>query len=719
MKKTLIISFTLLLIFTPFLIGADEEEDSKVKAKVVVGTRATSNTNYIGKVGEYTPLNKGLRPVAAIALTGVSNSIFYSLKSYYSGDTKDQSHVATVDAGRVVTAKVSFDSMIHRLDHDPLTNLDVASEARSGVFHTDYDPTKQYQISRSEFTANTQLKVPALPFLKLYANYRDEHREGEYQARTLSKCSSCHVVAKSRSINNSTKDYNLGSQLSFGKVNLDYSYTKRTFRENEAAPTHTYLTKLHPEKVSPVFNSRIQYDSADGPLPFDILPDTDKQTHLIKANAPITNTMTLSGHYLSTSVKNNYNGLTSDSTAFAGGFSMRVGQKGIFNARFSQIRIKNETVFVDVNEPLDVAGPFAGKTYQQAYPSLGVLDWYRESALSRETIDFDTSFRYRFSKKAKFRLNYEFKKIDRDNYEVSTTSSHTFKGSFDVKPSKELKLNLSGRIKATDSPFTNLYAGLAPAVQLNGVPNPFVGAQFTVFHEARQAHMTNLPTDLSEIKGTVTWSPSYRFSISGNILYRAEKNDKLNFSTWENDTLNLGGYFWLAPAERLTFTGAYYFYGETLNSLFAIPVLEGCGGGIIGGFPGTLTDMMTYDIDTHTAFFKTNYTISEKVTLFGTLSYNGSLAKMTDLFIDINQLADPIPNVAVSPFDYEDVPESVEYSDLNIKQLVGDMGILYRLSEKWGLRAQATYYFVDDLAPYLFDGSGSSLSFFVSVIYSH
>ncbi len=60
----------------------------------------------------------------------------------------------------------------------------------------------------------------------------------------------------------------------------------------------------------------------------------------------------------------------------------------------------------------------------------------------------------------------------------------------------------------------------------------------------------------------------------------------------------------------------------------------------------------------------------------------------------------------------------MEYSDLSIKQIIGDIGLLYQLSKKWALKAQTSYYFYDDLAPYLYDTDGSALSFFLSVIHS-
>ena len=287
MNKAIGIIAILAIIFTPAL-GSEEEENVVIKASVTVGAQANSITDSPLQIGKYLPLNKGVRPVVNAAVVGTYNKVFYAIDANFDESSKSQDHSIRLDVDRIVDQKFSYISLPHRLGNDPLTNLDVTSEARSGVFHTNFDPAKEYNITRSEFTSETNISIPSIPFLDLYANYRNEHREGRYQARTLSKCSSCHVVAKTRDINSSNKDYQLGGGLNFGAVNLDYSYTNRQFRESEPAPSHTYLKKLHPEKVIPVFDSRIQYDMVDGALPFDVIPDTDKQTHLVKAQAPIT-----------------------------------------------------------------------------------------------------------------------------------------------------------------------------------------------------------------------------------------------------------------------------------------------------------------------------------------------------------------------------------------------------------------------------------------------
>ncbi len=715
MKMRKVIGFVALvaILFTPWL-WSEEEEGGLVKASVSVGVRANSVTDYIGKVGEYRPLNEGIRPVVNAIAVGSYKKVFYAIDAAFDESGNDQKHLVRLDIDRIVDQKFSYNALPHRLGNDPLTNLDVTSEARSGVLHTNFDPNKEYRITRKEFKSETKISIPDIPFLKIYANYRDEQREGRYQARTLSKCSSCHVVAKTRDINNSTKDYQLGGDLNFGVVSVDYSYTKRQFREAEPAPLHTYLKKLHPELVVPVFDSRIQYDAADGALPFDILPDTDKQTHMVKARVPVSDFGMVTAHYVNSQVKNRFSDLEMANSSFAGGFSARVGQRGLFNARFSQIRIKNDSVFVDVVEPVNIAGPNVGKTFVEAYPSFGEADWTRESALSRNTLDFDTSFRYSLNKMLKLRLNYEYKNIDRDNYDVSETQSHTFKAGVDMRPNKDWKFTLNGKLQITSNPFANLKAAVAPEIQTYSVPSPFAGNQFYVFHQAREADLTNIPTDVKEAKALVSWSPTYRLSISGNILYRDEINDKLNFSTWSNDVLNYGLNIWLAPQDRLSLTGAYYFYGEQLNTLFAIPVLEGCGGGIIGGFPGTLIDPGDYDIDTHIMFLNANYALDDRVSLFANITYNNTAAKMMNLDLDPAQL----DNIPASPFEFVDLKEAVEYSDLHTKQLIGEVGCDYMFNQTWAFKGVVSYYLFDDLAPYLYDTTGKAWSFYVAAVYS-
>ena len=76
------------------------------------------------------------------------------------------------------------------------------------------------------------------------------------------------------------------------------------------------------------------------------------------------------------------------------------------------------------------------------------------------------------------------------------------------------------------------------------------------------------------------------------------------------------------------------------------------------------------------------------------------------------------PSVPVGPLDVESLSESVDYSDLSIKQMNTEFGLKYNFSDRWALKGSLFYYIYDDLAPYLYDTSGKSLAFYFTAVYN-
>lgn len=711
MRKN-ILSLLLVLLLIPFLLS---EEKKKPEVQISLGTRVNSVENYSGKIGEFEPLNKGLSPVVSALISGSSGKLFYGLESIINEDMRDQRHELTLDFGRIFQENLQFNSLPHRLDHDHLKNLDMASLARSGVFHTDFDPTKEYKIKRKELISKSVLKIPSIPFARFYVNYRDERREGEYQARTLSKCATCHIVAKSRPVDNFNRSAQFGGNLKVWKGSIDYSYTKTDFKERGGAPTNIYLPALHPYLAVDNFTSRIQYDSDNGFLPFDQIPDTRKSTHLVKGSVPVSESTTLIANYLNSRVENLFTNLSNKANAFAGGFSTKLGKNIYLNARLNYRNIESDSIFVDVVELRDNAGPNKGKTYAEAYPDFGSPDYLRKSVLSREVWEFSTNLKFRLSRKINFRAEYEYEKIDRKNFEVSVTEGNTFKGEMDYKPLKNLNFKLNAIYTKVSNPFANLYAAISPAVQLYSVPDPFKGLQFYHYHRLRQAHLTSLPSEAVEGKGFLNWSPTQRVSISGSFSLRDERNN-LNFSEWMRKMSLYNLNIWVAPTERLNFTLSYNFHDEALQTLFAIPVAEGCGGGIIGGHTGSLYNPVDYNIKINTAFLTANYFLSERLNLYANISYNSSFAKLSEIYLDTTQVP-YIPALPPAPFNYDfsDVPD---YSDLKVNQFLGEAGFLFDISKDWSVKGSFIYHPYRDLAPYLFDTEGKSYSFYLGFIWN-
>jgi hypothetical protein len=718
MKKHIILIpiISLALLFP--LFGDDSKNDKKYsKAKVQVGVKITDSKDNQVKVNEYRAVDEGIHPVFKADFEGYDGKYFYRLLSDYRGDLGDQKHELVFEASRVFKQKLSFDSIYHRLDHDPLTNANVISEARSAVYVDDFNPNDNYHITRSEMLSHSSFTVPNSP-LKFYVDYRQETRKGEYQARTLSKCSACHIVAKTRAISNYNKDIRIGTKVKLGNSNFDYSFTNNQFRENETAPTNNYILVEHPEKSVPVFTSRIGVGDNET-LSFDNISESKKNTHLLKTAIPIGENSTITAQYLNSRVDNVGSNLQWRTSSFAGAFSTRFGKKGFFNVRFQQLTIDNDSLYIDVNEPLDIAGPNKGKTYAEAYG--WNLDYTRHSAMSRNVIDVDANFNYKFNKVFRFALGYEFKSVERDHYVVQKTASHTFKGKLIIKPVKQLKFVLDGKIKSISDPFANIKGGIAPYISDVAYTNPFQPTQFITWHSLREATLSNTPESISEIKARMHWGPSSKFAVNANILYRGEVNDNLAFNpgNWERSMTQWGINSWLLLSKKLPLTVSYYNYSNTYSSIFSIAAIEGCGAGLIGGMTGTLTDMMNYDIQSQTFLISLHFIASKQFSLHCNFNYNNSSAAMKDLTIDTSQLSSIPGKYPKTALYFDDFGKVANYSALDNKQMIGELGFDYAITENWTLNGALYYYFYDDLADYLFtDTSGKSYAFFAGVTWS-
>lgn len=712
-KKTMIF-LAIIGLLTVFPAWADDdagEKENDVKIKLKVGAKVEGEQDFQGKVKEYSPIDKGVKPIVKAKIKGRANKTYFNLFSDFRGHMKNQHHELGVDVNRVFKQELSYDALYHRLDHDPLTNMDVVSHARSATYADDFNPDDQYHITRHELISRTRISVPSLPFLKIYVDYRDEQRKGQYQARTLSHCSACHVVAKSRSLDSSNRDFRLGGIVRMGKSVLDYSFTQNKFKDQGAVPTNQYLLVQHPEKKVPVFNARIGYNN-DEEAPFDFIPESRKNTHVVKAAVPVSQAATITAQYVNSTVKNHTSGLEWTSNSFAGSFSTRLGKRGMFNIRLQHIKIENDSIFIDIMEPVDVAGPKAGMTYGEAYGA--VFDFTRYSALSRTVWDISANLRYRLSKPLRVKLGYRFKKVDREFYDVDDTQTHTFKAAFKYRPVKQVKFNLEGMVQSAKDPFANVKAAVAPAQQTTAYTNPFVGVQFFQWHMDRRATLTNYPESVYQVKGGFNWSPSASFALNGNVLYRTEENDNLELSgaSWNRDMTQWGINMWAAPSPKMPITASYYCYQNKYDSLFAIAALEGCGAGIVGGMTGTLTDMMGYDIDTQTVMVNVHYSASKSLSFFCGLNYNKSTSELNELALDTSQL-DYIPGSGATALDFDDFGGVAEYSKLDMKQMIAELGFNYSLSKQWKLNGTFYYYLYDDMAQYLYtDTSGKSYSFF-------
>ena len=106
-------------------------------------------------------------------------------------------------------------------------------------------------------------------------------------------------------------------------------------------------------------------------------------------------------------------------------------------------------------------------------------------------------------------------------------------------------------------------------------PSPLAGLQYFALYAARPADLTNQPPRSQCSEPSCSWTPSTKAARNFRSRSRLEKNDKLNFSTWERASHSPGVELWVSPLEKLNLTASYQLQYDKTDTLFVIPVFDG------------------------------------------------------------------------------------------------------------------------------------------------
>ncbi len=334
MKRTLIALLTVALLVAIGPALAQESSDpppkpepkpappSSVHGYVSFGGLGNGNTDYMGRISEFSPSRQGGRGAGGAAVWGNAGRVYFDFQGGIAGNSQDQDYRLNVDAHRYWRTEFKYTRLPHRLDHDPLSTLDAAKGAIV-VRHDDMNPNELYEIARGELQINSKFVMPRLRGVTFHFGFRDERRDGTTQARTLSKCANCHAVAQTRGVDQVTQDFTAGVQLATSHVMFEYSYLNRSFREGAPTPTNVYDFVMHPATTARVFDNRIQYQLADGPLPFNHIPDVRKESHSFRARVNLPKDVGLNLNYVQAIAENEETGLGVDSNCGRPGWACR------------------------------------------------------------------------------------------------------------------------------------------------------------------------------------------------------------------------------------------------------------------------------------------------------------------------------------------------------------------------------------------------------------
>jgi opacity protein-like surface antigen len=494
-----------------------KESDLPLNVSGLSGGRAAEYAT----VGSYPGVGFGLR-----GFLGDKSSFDLSGKFYHNDD---QAYFASLDLERIVRTQTKANRLLHRMDHDPLTNVDPDPAAQAEFSFVDSNPDDVYSTARTEIINKTDLVLPFFPNLKIISQVRYVHENGMQQARTLDMCTVCHVEAKTQGIDQRTRDFILGAEFTTKGVTVSYSHLGRSF-ENKASPVYHVYTNP--------FGSL----SFAGNQEFAHIPDSEKRADNVKAKIDALKNTSLFGSYTLAEVKNKNNNGKADIKNFLTRFRAVLAKGLNITLRFLDNKYENK---LNPNFTFDSDILTANHLSKDKY-TLGADASYR---IPKQKIHLRAGFDYS-NLKRKFSwadaVEDEEKNImDKYLKEMKTTTLHAGATYY---PSSKIKGFLRYKRKDIENPL---------GVPITAAENPV--------DPTTERFMSNLYTDIDLLSAGVSAMPVNRLSFSANYFYNSSKNDAINSSQKRNNfVLSL----WYALSGKVSLTASYsYLDDKIVNSL--------------------------------------------------------------------------------------------------------------------------------------------------------
>ncbi len=566
------------LIATAASTAMGQASDDDAQGKFLLGITGTDTDGYLGRVAEYELAQQGVLPLLKAHGSATTKGLYLDFDVINRGNARDQFYRLNLEAGRVFTTRFLINNFIHRLDHDPYANMDTTQ--RSGAlisYADDLAPAHEYRNDVSEIVSQNTIRIPALEWLSVHVDYRRLDREGDRQGSSLSKCYGCHVTTQPRPVDETLNEVKATVAASTERFGVEYSFLYRQNQEATDSIYYLYDPAIHPATLLDVFTNRVLYDNTNGPLPGNSVPDIEKKQHYAKAYFNINDSTRLLGSASYAEVENQSTGLSTTSQYYTGRFTTLLPKNMVLNARVRYGESDNEDVYVDLVEMVANAGPQAGRTYAQAYPTFGSADFIRYSSLNREEVDIAADLLVPLPDRNKLGFTYAFHRTDRTHYDLDATDQHRFTVLFRSDPRKPLSVNARYRFEMTDNPFINNQAAIEPVLQPYASPGgvPFGGTQYFTLYEARLANLTNRPTRSHNLDVSATWKPVKNAGVTGHYIYRHLSNDELNYSDWSQTYQMIGGSVYYIPEQRVSFTAGATYADSKTETLLVNPVWNG------------------------------------------------------------------------------------------------------------------------------------------------
>ena len=567
----------LTLVATPALA---EEGAGHLTGSWELGMSGINTDDNAARVNEYGSVRAedGVSLAPQLDLEFEKSGFVLEIESETMGP-RDQQHELSIDAMRVFKFDSELSVLEHHKDQETLSQMGAtlapdlgggqpsvttdkifADTGAAKIGGADpingYDPAtawsqqidNDYIVTRREWKNEAELTLPMLPNVTIKAGTRIETREGLEQAIGLSKCSSCHVSADGKDIDERTEDFTLGATGKFGIITVDYEYLNRNFNEDADAPSRYYAAVGTSSQAD-----MLNYNGAEEE--YARTPDSEKESHMIKMRADLPNNTSVTAMYVKSEIESSKSDLQnpgytlldgstleSEYESFGGKIATKVGKNLRLSLRGSTYEIEADNNFI-TNIGKDGLGE----------------DW--ASAEEREVTEFGLDGVYRLAKATTLRLGYEYEKIDREEKELGETETQTFMIALKTRLNKSVSGRISYEYQDIDEPFSGADMGINQdgIDGGSGLAYDILTASVLYWdgvYPERSLSSSSEPDAVHEMKLNTTFTFSEQMAATIFARVRYEENDDVNY---EQTTYVPGVSFWYAPSDKLNLTMFYSF----------------------------------------------------------------------------------------------------------------------------------------------------------------
>lgn len=608
-----LLSILTLMTTTSLTIAAE----GKTSGHVEIGIAGMDTDDSPARVNEYvnTRAEKGLSFAPKLSLVTSKEGYIFGLDADIVGP-RDQKVNLEFDAKRIFRFDLNYRALEHWKDHETLDQM--GATARDDVDRSqpnvttdkimadlqdaglnintfapandpdggvgggtlNYDPRAAYEqelannyiVTRRELESNVDLAFPELPNIVFHAGMRIETRKGLEQAIGVTKCDSCHVSATGKTIDERTEDFRLGATGKFGLFTVDYEYMNRTFSEDGAAPVRYYEDATNPNSY------QLLHDNGD--VPFARTPDSEKDSHSLRARVDLPQNTTITASYVKSDIESaksatqdEYQLLQGDTLktkyeSFGGKLATKLGDFRLsLRGNTYTIDADGNRIYFDARTGAAAAASLIGSSTPTS------TDTYHTAA-EREVNELGFDVIYRLARGTTLRFGYDYEDVKREEEELGETETNTFTLALKSRINKQLSGNISYQYQDINQPFAGAHVGIAQgaatAIQdLAGDPDLwyFNTADFTPsaavptwywssVYPNRTLESSNQPESVHEAKFSTTWAPAANLAATVSARVRLEENDRVDY---EQQTFVPGANVWYAPNSKMNLTMAYTF----------------------------------------------------------------------------------------------------------------------------------------------------------------